>query len=56
VQYERYYLGLSLGATLLFGCSVLNVGPLAALSPAPPTGVVIGAFPALPLVHPFAAG
>ena len=55
MQYERYYLGLSLGATLLFGCSVLNVGPLAALSPATSTGVVIGAFTALTLVHTFAA-
>ncbi|WP_440010616.1 hypothetical protein [Halomicrococcus sp. SG-WS-1] len=49
--YEHYYLGLSMAATLLFGCTLLNVGPLAALSPATSTGVVIVAFTALTIVH-----
>lgn len=51
MEYAYYYLGLSVGATLLFGCTVLNVGPLAALSPAASTGVIIAAFTALTIVH-----
>ena len=51
MHFEQYYLGLSLGATLLFCSSSLNVGPLAALSPATSTGVVVTAFTVLTVVH-----
>ncbi|WP_433630464.1 hypothetical protein [Halomicrococcus sp. NG-SE-24] len=51
MEYAYYYLGLSIGATLLFGCTVLNIGPLAALSPATSTGVIIAAFTALTIVY-----
>ena len=49
--YAYSYLGLSVGAIVLYGCTVLNIGPLASLSPAISTAVVIGAFTALTLVH-----
>lgn len=51
VPYAHYYVFLSVGSTLLFGCSVLNVGPLAHLSPMHSTVVVIAAFTLLTLAH-----
>jgi hypothetical protein len=51
VAYAHYYLVLSMCSTLLFGCSVLNLGPLAYLSPLHSTVVVIALFTALTLAQ-----
>ena len=46
-QYAHYYPGLSVVSTLLFGCTVLNLGPLEHLTTMQSTGVVIALFTAL---------
>ena len=51
MAYVHYYLVLSMCSTLLFGCSVLNLGPLAYLSPVHSTVVIILLFTALTLAQ-----
>ncbi|WP_458187826.1 hypothetical protein [Haladaptatus sp. NG-WS-4] len=46
-RYAHYYLGLSVLSTLLFGSTVLNLGPLEQVSPMQSTVVVVVLFTAL---------
>ncbi|WP_435159748.1 hypothetical protein [Haladaptatus sp. DFWS20] len=56
LRYAHYYLRLSVLSTLLFSCTVLNLGPLEQLTMTQSTGVVIALFTMLTLAQSLKGG
>ncbi len=56
IHYAHFYLALSIFSTLMFSCTVLNLGPLKQLTTIQSTGVIIALFSLLTLVQSLRSG